>query len=298
VEVCARSEEAARRVAAEGILVEEPETAVRWSARVAARAGAPEAGRGPVFLCVRGPDTREASRALAAGTQVVNVQNGVDGDGVLAERLEHVIGAVIRHNCTRVEANRVRTRSAARIALGRHPAGLAPEVERIAALLRGAGYDVGVSSRIGEDRWLKLCINLMSTPNALVRPAEHATHAFVEGKVRLLEEARDVLAAAGIAARSCDGRDRGLDEEIAFQRAAGARGGEARRLPLYNSLWQGLRRNASLEVDAYHLSIIGLGRRHGVPTPMNERALEGVLRAAREGLGPECYGAEELLGPV
>jgi len=82
----------------------------------------------------------------------------------------------------------------------------------------------------------------MSTPNALVRRDDHETLVFTEGKARLLEEARDALAAAGIAARSCDGRDRSLDAEIAFQRAALARSVAARRLPLYNSLWQGLAR--------------------------------------------------------
>ena len=99
----------------------------------------------------------------------------------------------------------------------------------------------------------------MSTPNALVRRDDHETRAFTEGKARLLEEARDALAAAGIAAHSCDGRDRSLDEEIAFQRAALARGVAARKLPLYNSLWQGLARGAALEVDAYHRRILALG---------------------------------------
>ena len=50
--------------------------------------------------------------------------------------------------------------------------------------LRAAGYDVGISQRIGEDRWLKLCVNLMSAPNALIRREDHATRAFVEIKAR------------------------------------------------------------------------------------------------------------------
>jgi hypothetical protein len=77
-----------------------------------------------------------------------------------------------------------------------------------------------------------------------VESSDHATLLFTEGKARLLEEARDALAAAGIAARSCDGRDRSLDAEIAFQRGALAHGDTARKLPLYNSCWQGLVRAA------------------------------------------------------
>ena len=57
---------------------------------------------------------------------------------------------------------------------------------------------------------------------------DHESQAFVSVKVRLLEEARAALLAAGIEARSCDGRDRSLDEEIAFQRESLARGTRAR----------------------------------------------------------------------
>ena len=231
------------------------------------------------------PDTCAAAALLADASPdalLVNVQNGVDGDAVFAERFGRVIGGVIRHNCTRVSANFARAQRSARIVVGAHPEGAGADVEAVADLLRSAGYDTGVSPRIADDRWLKLCVNLMSTPNALVRRDDHETRAFTEGKARLLEEARGALAAAGIAARSCDGRDRSLDDEIAFQRAALARGVAARKLPLYNSLWQGLARGAALEVDAYHRRILALGDRHGVATPVNARVLAGLERVVRE----------------
>ena len=299
VRVCTRREEDAEGIAASGIDVEEPETGARWNARVIAQAGPPVGERDPIFACVREPDAPIAAAQLAAASPhatIVNVQNGLDGDAVFAERFARVVGAVIRHNCTRVDAHFARSQRNARIVVGAFPEGGGDDVEAIAALLRDAGYDTGVSTRIAEDRWLKLCVNLMSTPNALVRPSEHETRAFTEGKARLLEEARDVLAAAGIAARSCDGRDRSLDAEIEFQRSALARGVAARKLPLYNSLWQGLARGAALEVDAYHRQILSLGARHGVATPVNARGLAGLERVVRESLGPESLGAAELLG--
>ena len=301
VRLCTRRREDAQRIGAQGLSVEEPESGGLWHARLLATPELPEGERDLVLLCVRGPDTEAAGAALAATSPdatVVNVQNGVEGDVLLAARFLRVVGAVLRQTCTRVDARRVRTQRGGRIVVGLHPGGSHPEVERLAGLLRGAGYDTAVSTRIAEDRWLKLCVNLTAAPNALVRQGEHATPAFVDGKARLLEEARDVLAAAGIAARSCDGHDRSLDEEIAFQRTALERGQAARRLPLYNSVWQGLRRGGSLEVDGYHRAIVDLGVRHAVATPENDRVLGLLLRAAREGLGPECYGAVELLGPA
>jgi 2-dehydropantoate 2-reductase len=129
-----------------------------------------------------------------------------------------------------------------------------------------------------------------------VRRADHATQAFVECKARLLEEARGVLAAAGVAARSCDGRDRSLDEEIRHQRASLAAGTSARALPLYNQVWSSLRAGAPLEADAYHRRVLALARRHGVPAPLNERVLRLLLDARNRRRGPECLSAAELLG--
>ena len=299
VRICTRHAADARQIAARGIDVEEPETGARWNAPVIAQAGPPVGERDPIFACVREPDAPIAAAQLAAASPhaaIVNVQNGVDGDAAFAERVARVIGAVIRQTCTRVDAHTARSQRDARMTVGAYPDGAGSDALAIAALLRGAGYDTGVSTRIAEDRWLKLCVNLMSTPNALVRRDDHETRAFTEGKARLLEEARDVLAAAGIAARSCDGRDRSLDAEIEFQRGALARGVAARKLPLYNSLWQGLARGAALEVDTYHRQILSLGARHGVATPVNQRVLAGLERVVRENLGAESLGAAELLG--
>ena len=55
-----------------------------------------------------------------------------------------------------------------RVVLGAWPEGRSAETERLAEDLRAAGYDVGISEHIGADQWLKLAINLMSAPNALV----------------------------------------------------------------------------------------------------------------------------------
>ncbi|RIK90539.1 MAG: hypothetical protein DCC71_25490, partial [Proteobacteria bacterium] len=275
----------------------------QWRAGVGAMAGPPAGARGPLFACVRGPQTGEAAAALAAASPhalVVNVQNGVDGDAVFAAHFPRVVGAVIRQGATRIAPDRVRAFAGGRLAVGAHPGeeGAGDDVHAVAALLRDAGYDVGVSPRIAEDRWLKLCINLMSTPNALVRRAEHATAAFTEGKARLLEEAQRALAAAGIAARSCDGRDRSLAAEIEHQRTALARGEAARPLPIYNSLWQALTRGDPIEADAHHEAILAVAGRAGVAAPTNERALAALRRVVAAGRGPESCSAEEVLGPA
>ncbi len=263
----------------------------------------------PVLICVRASDTESVGRSLAAvapRASVCSLQNDVDNEDVLARHFGCVLGGVWRQTCTKTGEASVRALGRGRVIVGlahartdaaHDGASRGHEgVERLARLLRRAGYDVGVSARIGEDKWLKLCINLMSAPNALVVPGDHVTPAFVELKARLLEEARDVLAAAGIAARSCDGRDRSLEDEIAFQRESLARGQSARRLPVYNQIWSALRSGRSLEGDRYHRRILELGARSGVPTPLNARVLERLLGAFGAGTGPESVRASALLG--
>jgi 2-dehydropantoate 2-reductase len=292
-----RAEAAARALRDEGVAVEDPATRAVWRAPADARVGPPAGVAGPVYVCVRRPDTETLAEALARASPhavPVNVQNGVDGDAVLVRRFPRVLGAVWRLPCTRIAANRVRTLGAGRFIVGAHPAGAGADAEAVAAAVRAAGFDAAASARIGEDRWLKLCVNLTSTPNALVPQDDHESAAFVEGKARLLEEARAALAAAGIAARSCDGRDRSLDDEIAWQRGALTRGDAARKLPLYNSVWQALRYGLPLETDDYHRRIVELGERHGVATPLNARVLAALLRARAERRGPESIGAKEL----
>ena len=112
-----------------------------------------------------------------------------------------------------------------------------------------------------------------------------------------------MIEAAGITARSCDGRDRSLDDEIAWQRESLARGGSARHLPIYNhvwtglrsSVWQGLEALTPLEADDYHRRILELAARHGVDAPVNARVLAALEEAMRRKTGPECVAAASLL---
>jgi 2-dehydropantoate 2-reductase len=298
--VVTRRQEAARRLTERGLVAEDPESGARRGAAVRASAGLEAIGsaHAPVFLCTRVDAVEALARALTGRTRsLVTFQNDVVAEAIAARFVPRVIGGVWRETATRVADDRVRHvfGRPGRAVVGLHPEGHAPEVDAAAALLRRGDVDVSVSRTIGRDKWLKLCLNLTSAPNALVRRPDHTTAAFVEVKARLLEEARAVLTAAGIDASPCDGRDRTLDEEIAHQRESLARGTSARPLPLFNQVWTGLKHGLPLEADAYHERILALAERHRVVAPVNARVLARLRDAARLGLGPECYAAGELL---
>jgi ketopantoate reductase len=185
--------------------------------------------------------------------------------------------------CTLTEPGRALFTRRGRVIVGRHPEGTDAEVLAIAADLRRAGFDVGVSPRIERDKWLKLFLNLASTAHAIVRREDHGRPEFGQLKALVLEEARDVFARAGIVAVSCDGRDAPLDEEIERHRRGG---GRAR--PVYNSTWRLLARGRRPK-ERYHDTVTALA-----PAPRNAAMLALLDRATR----PECYTVDECLSEV
>lgn len=297
VHVVTRRPEAAAALA-RGLVAEDAATGETFTVPVGAGTHVPPGL--PVLCCTRGDGLDGAIAAVAAAdaeTPTVTFQNDVVFERRAAARLVNVIGGVWRETCTALGDARVRFQPTrrARAVLGRFPEGRSDVVDDLAALLRSGDIDVGVSERISEDKWLKLCVNLTSAPNALIRRSDHCLDAFAEVKVRLLEEARATLQAAGIVARSCDGRDRSLDEEVAHHRESVARGTSARAIPLYNQVWRSLRDGAPLEADGYHERIISLGAAHGVATPANRHVLRALRRAHRARTGPEQLAAADLL---
>lgn len=297
-----RGEPQARSIAADGLRLEDPATGGVQRASVPVAAGVSAAGPRLedriLVACHRTPQTPALLAELertAPAAAIALAQNGASPEDAIAGHHGPVLGVVVRFTATRIGDAAVRTTGRGRLVVGRHPSGACAESEALAATFQAAGFDVGVSPRISEDRWLKLCLNLLSAPNAMIRREDHEGEAFVELKARLLEEARDVLAAAGIRAASCDGRDRSLEDEITHQRAALAAGRSARRLPLYNQVWRALQEGGPVEADGYHRTVLDLASCHGVPAPLNARVLEAIERAVREGTGPEQLRARDLV---
>lgn len=236
---------------------------------------------GTILLCVHAPDVPDLC-ARWPGRTVVTFQNGVESEAAAA-RWCRVIGGVWRMTCMLLEPGRALFTRRGRVVVGRHPGGIDPEVEALAADLRRAGFDVGVSPRIAGDKWLKLFLNLTSAPHALVRREDHGRPEFGRLKAAILEEARGVFRAAGIVAVSCDGRDASLDEEIERHRRGG---GRAR--PVCNSTWRLLSRGRPL-AERYHDTIVALGH-----APRNA-AMLALLDRARK---PECYTVDEVSSEV
>jgi 2-dehydropantoate 2-reductase len=238
---------------------------------------------GTILLCLHAPQAIALAPRFA-GRSVVAFQNGVGTEPALA-RHARVIGAVWRMTSTLVRPGLVRFTRRGRVIVGRHPSGVDGEVDALARDLSRAGFEAVVSGTILADKWLKLLTNLVSPLHAIVRKEDHARPAFGELKARILREARDVLRARGIEARSCDGKDPSVDALVEAQARPAPR---AR--PVCNSTWRQLSLGRR-PPERFHETIAALALEAGMRAPLHE-AFERLLDRAP---APECFTLEETL---
>ena len=250
------------RHAVDGLLLEGDDESVRVNVRIAQE---PE---GVLLLCVHETQVADVC-ARWPGRTVVTFANGVTAEQSAARHCD-VIGGVWRMTCTLLAPGHALFTRRGRVVVGRWPNGDDEDIQRVARDLAHAGFDVGISSAITQDIWLKLLANIGSTANALVPPAEHTDPRFGAIKAALVSEAWEALERNGIVAASCDGRDAGPVEEIERQRRTGPR---ARSV--YNDTWRRLQRGLR-PLERYHRTVAELAGN----APLNAR-MDAILDAAR-----------------
>lgn len=255
-----------------------------------------------VLLAVKSQDVKDAVDAMVdtipPETPVVCFQNGIASEDVAAKRFARVYGGVVRMTCSMVQPGHVSFRSLGRIVVGRHPDGLDALARSLAKDFAEAGFDAAASRAIGADKWLKLALNAQSAFHAVTDPRDHDANEFIDLNVAILEETGHVLTAAGIRARSCDGKDPSIDEMIAELKRPKARRVE-HGVKVHNSLWQDLYlKRDSIESEFIHAPVIALGRRHRVPTPCHRAALDVAKQCFEAGAGPETMRLTEVLAVV
>ena len=241
-----------------------------------------------LFLSVQSPDVEHTLTAWRgfASHPLVTWQNGLRAEGVAAPIFPELYGGVVRFTSTLLTPGEVRLRKPGSLIIGRWPHGKNAQSAEIAGDLGNAGFHVAESERVGDDKALKLLVNLVSGPAVLLKRTDKEP-VLAAVQVALLEEAHRVFTAAGIRALPTSGIGETKEALLAHFKSGGQKPDTAGGV--YNSTWQNLHhRRPRLENDFYHGEIIRLGRDNGVPTPVNERALEVLEWVHRSGLGPEA----------
>lgn len=245
-----------------------------------------------VLLTVKSQDTIGALTALAAAAPpsiaVVCIQNGVDNERVALRYFDHVYGAVAMMPAGHLQPGVVQAHAwptPGLIDVGRYPSGSNDTAQTVVDSLNAVGFNCLVRDDVMRWKYNKLLLNLGNAVLALCGLKD-------EGAGELLNAAKNegvaVFKAAGIAYAS--------DEEDKARRANTLTivpiNGERRT---GGSTWQSLARGATIETDWLNGEIASLGRRYGVPTPVNALLQRLTNQAARDGLAPESMSAREIL---
>ena len=255
-----------------------------------------------VVIAVKGPSLAQvADRVrplLGPETVVLTAMNGVpwwffedgagacggirlesidpDGSIAVAIPVRHVIGCVVHATCSVLEPGLVRHGFGNGLIIGEPGAGAAgpgtvsARVEALAGLLRAAGFDITVSTRIQADIWYKLWGNMTMNP---ISALTGATCDRILDDPLLNRYTLAIMAeAAAIGAKiGCPITQSGEDRN-AVTRKLGA---------FKTSMLQDVEAGRPLEIDALLTAVTEIGGRVGVPTPHTD-ALLGLVRVFAE----------------
>ncbi|MBD3344433.1 MAG: 2-dehydropantoate 2-reductase [Chitinivibrionales bacterium] len=253
-----------------------------------------------IFMTMKATDTIEALDEIMGLDQSVPVvcwQNGMGNEDLVAQRFSRVYGGVVRFTATMLTPGEIRYAGPGKLILGVYPSGLDDLACDMVQDLTAAGFTTLTSTRIMDDKWLKLLVNLISCVRPMLKrtPEEPALRTRIGEHI--LREGVAVLNAAGIPAKSTNGTEDSAEAMLEkFSPTLRLAEGEGQGMKLQNSTWQSLaRKSRDLENDWYTGVIIKLGEKYGIPTPWNRMVLTTLHTIADQGLGPESVNAEEIV---
>ena len=249
------------------------------------RAATSPADVGPcdlVVLATKATDVAVAARSLAPlladGTHVVSIQNGLGGPAAAAAELGKtpvVTGVAGGFGASIRGPGRAHHNGMELVRLGNRDGPVTPELEEIAEVWRGAGFNVRTFDDIDRLVWEKLICNVcfsgacavtertigeaMADPDAWSVASNCATEAF------------DVARARNIAVD--------IDDPVDYVRDFGSRIPDARPSMLLDHM-----ANRASEIDAINGAIPIVGRAVGVATPFNE-TVSALVRAKERRMG-------------
>jgi 2-dehydropantoate 2-reductase len=269
------------------------------------------------ILATQPPNVEDAARTalphLAEDAQVVVLQNGLCEERVAAIVGDNrVVGAIVAWGASMAEAGRYERTAAGGFTVGRLDGKIDADLQRIAELLEAIG-PVATTANLRGARWSKLALNCAVSAlgtiagerlGPLVRQRRYRrlaleimTEAVAVAKAEdvRLEKVAGTLDLEWIALTEGDRTARlsaGLTAKHALMLAVGLR---YRRMR--SSMLAAIERHRTPAIDFLNGEVVTRGKKHGVPTPVNERIVDlvwkiakGELTSSRETLDSACPG--------
>ena len=239
-----------------------------------------------ILLAVKTQDVAAAIVELPRQLPIVCLTSGLEAERICARWFGEVHAASIHAPCEVVEPGVIRQWASpirGTLELGRYPRGATDLDHRLAISLASSGFACEVREDILPWKRTKLLRNLSNALEALCGPAarqsELASRAVAEG-VAVMQAAGWTLVPAAEEAKR---RKLVIEQPVEGITRPGG------------STWQSLARGRTLETDYLNGEIVLLGRRHGVPTPVNELLQRAADEAARTRRAPGTVRLADLI---
>jgi 2-dehydropantoate 2-reductase len=163
-----------------------------------------------------------------------------------------------------------------------------PRLEAAVAAFRRAGIETTASSRIVDEIWKKLALNVCTLPTAAL--LRFPAHELVQHS-EMLDLMRGLLAEVAAVARpqgiALDERERWAAIVALLEKAVGARA----------SMLQDVEAGRRTEIDVVNGAIVEAGRRYSVPTPLNDAMVWLVKSLQAKYLAAGNSGWERSIAP-
>ena len=262
-----KHEKRAREIAKNGLKIEGIGGA-RSAPEVKVTADAQEIGLADlVLICVKSYDTEEASHSISPAvgddTTVLTLQNGLTNVKIISQILgeDKVVAGVTSHGATMLGTGHVRHAGIGETVVGEPAGGSSSRTERIADILRSAGFQTAINENIYNSIWAKLIINAAINPLTAITKLRNGELLAYDATRKLLsmtaEEAARVAAARQISLPYDDATS--SVEEVCRATSSNV-----------SSMLQDVLRQKRTEIDAINGAIVNEARKMGIEAPINE----------------------------
>jgi len=251
------------------------------------------------LLTVKTQDVESSVRKVQpflSGTLVVTMQNGVQSDDLVAGVLgkENIISSVVTFNGEFLEPGKALYSSLFSktvLLIGEPFSAKGNRLQSLLTLLNKA-LPTDISADIRGAHWTKLLWNLITAVPAVTGLSYQEGNHYPqirELNIKLMKEGWEVIRLAGIKTAPVPGFSLSLIEKMAkmplpesssMMKNIIESGGE---LPVLGSILQSVKRGKSTEVDYMNGEIVNLGKKKGIPTPINFLMVELVHQVETTG---------------
>jgi len=252
-----------------------------------------------VLLAVKTQDVKTSMRKIQpylSGVTIVTMQNGVRSDDLVAGILgrENVVSSVVTFNSLFLEPGKALFSTPfgkTALLLGEPFGAKGNRLQGLSALLNKA-LPTDISGDIRGAHWAKLLWNLnTAVPAVTGLPMQEGNQypQIRELNINLMKEGLEVIKLAGIKTADIPGMPLSLMEMIVqmpLPESSSVMKDSIKslgELSILGSILQSIKRGKSTEVDYLNGEIVNLGKKKGIPTPVNTLIVELVHQIETSG---------------